>query len=136
MNPQRKKLLAQEWRDNHPGYRSAEMKAWRQKNKDKVQTYRQTETYRAARQRYFYRRLQIEGSHTTQEWIDLKKIYGNVCVKCGEKEYAGNALTIDHKVPVSKGGTNNIDNLQPLCKRCNSSKGATTWFAQCPLKFS
>ncbi len=41
------------------------------------------------------------------------------CVTCGAKE----KLTIDHIRPVSKGGKNEISNLQILCKSCNSSKG-------------
>lgn len=46
---------------------------------------------------------------------------GNKCIICGNKD-----ITIDHIIPVSKGGTNDIDNLQPLCKSCNSSKGNKT----------
>ena len=42
------------------------------------------------------------------------------CVVCGSTD----RLTIDHIVPVSKGGTNDIDNLQSMCQPCNSSKGA------------
>jgi len=45
--------------------------------------------------------------------------YGNKCLKCGTKKL----LTIDHVIPISKGGTNDSDNLQPLCQRCNSEKG-------------
>jgi hypothetical protein len=41
------------------------------------------------------------------------------CVKCG----AGIRLSIDHVVPVSKGGTNDDANLQTLCKKCNCKKG-------------
>lgn len=42
------------------------------------------------------------------------------CVHCGSQK----ALTIDHKKPVSKGGADDISNLQILCKSCNSKKGA------------
>jgi hypothetical protein len=35
----------------------------------------------------------------------------------------GNAFTIDHILPKSKGGPNTLDNLQPMCKTCNEDKG-------------
>ena len=35
-------------------------------------------------------------------------------------------FTIDHVVPQAKGGTDHLDNLQPLCGACNSMKGAGT----------
>ena len=33
-------------------------------------------------------------------------------------------LTIDHIMPIVLGGTNELTNLQVLCRSCNSSKGA------------
>jgi hypothetical protein len=45
---------------------------------------------------------------------------GFCCAECGKST----DLTIDHKIAVIKGGTNDVDNLRLLCKSHNSSKGA------------
>ena len=42
-----------------------------------------------------------------------------MCLKCGSEKN----LTIDHIIPVSKNGTNDFDNLQILCGKCNQDKG-------------
>ena len=44
------------------------------------------------------------------------------CVECGAKKEDGTTLHIDHKIPVSKGGTDELDNLQTLCSDCNLNK--------------
>lgn len=44
------------------------------------------------------------------------------CQMCGRTVEDGVKLHIDHIVPVSKGGGNDIDNLQVLCHECNLAK--------------
>jgi HNH endonuclease len=50
---------------------------------------------------------------------------GRRCLECGETD----DLTIDHKiVPWSEGGSStDPDNLQVLCRSCNSRKGTRPW---------
>ncbi len=59
------------------------------------------------------------GSHTQEEWRQLCEQFDNRCACCGRKT----RLTKDHIIPVTQGGTSDIDNLQPLCQSCNSCKG-------------
>ncbi len=84
--------------------------AWRRKNKSK--TVQQVLLRR-------YRERGISGSHTLGEWEELKKKYGFRCAICKEIK----TLTRDHIIPVTKeGATNDILNIQPLCRPCNSRK--------------
>jgi len=48
---------------------------------------------------------------------------GLACCYCGEGIEDGAKLTLDHVLPVSKGGSNDAANLVTCCHRCNSSRG-------------
>ncbi len=74
-------------------------------------TRRRADRVRAARTR---------GRHTTQEWADLCAAFCYRCVRCGERR----PLAKDHIRPLYLDGTDAIDNLQPVCRSCNSTKGA------------
>lgn len=60
------------------------------------------------------------GTVRLSEWRELLDKYDNKCLCCGTSE----GLTLDHVLPIAQGGTNTIDNAQPLCALCNSKKGA------------
>ena len=64
---------------------------------------------------------EASGTFTIGEWKLLKKQYGYRCPLCGKKE-PEITLTIDHVIPISKGGSNWIENIQPLCSFCNAKK--------------
>lgn len=53
------------------------------------------------------------------------KLQQGVCHYCGKNVGAAN-LTMDHVVPVARGGKSVKSNCVPCCKECNSSKRALT----------
>lgn len=62
----------------------------------------------------------MKGTHTEESWSALVSYLGCRCVACGTE---GVQLVKDHIVPIYKGGSDGIENLQPLCRSCNSRKG-------------
>jgi len=58
-----------------------------------------------------------------------RKLNEGVCYYC-EQIFAPDELTMDHKVPLARGGFSTKANLVPACKTCNSEKKhrlATEW---------
>jgi 5-methylcytosine-specific restriction endonuclease McrA len=58
------------------------------------------------------------GNFTRDEWIEVLEEYDYRCAYCGSKE----DITIDHAIPISKGGLNIKSNIVPACHKCNSKK--------------
>lgn len=55
---------------------------------------------------------------TDNDWISLKNRFNNSCAYCSSNL----PLSLDHIIPVAKGGNHSIGNFLPACLRCNSSK--------------
>jgi 5-methylcytosine-specific restriction endonuclease McrA len=87
-------------------------KDWRKKNMEKVLYWNL---------QWKIRRKSVNGTHTLEEWLNLKAQYNWTCPACRRRE-PQIRLTEDHIIPTSKGGSNNIENIQPLCRNCNSKK--------------
>lgn len=68
-----------------------------------------------------------KASITGSEWGKAIQHFNNQCAYCGVKTQ----LTMDHFIPLSKGGELTLDNTIPCCKKCNSSKNNqefNTWY--------
>lgn len=75
-----------------------------------------------------YRDMLIaEWGHEDEEFIERRKVLlSSEPKKC---EYCGNVsgpFEIDHKTPLSRGGTHAMRNLAVVCRSCNRSKGTKT----------
>jgi 5-methylcytosine-specific restriction endonuclease McrA len=66
--------------------------------------------------------IKLDKHFTAQEWKEILNKYENKCLCCGSTEN----ITVDHIIPLSCGGTNIKDNLQPLCLTCNIRKHTKT----------
>jgi len=64
------------------------------------------------------RKTQAGGHFTIEQWLWLCREAGFRCLCCKKKK----PLEADHVIPISKGGTSWIWNIQPLCRVCNGKK--------------
>lgn len=128
----RQKVKCREWY-----YRQRQSIDWVAKSRDRVRRWAaenleknraiNRDHYRRNKEEYIARAnarritlAGLEGSHTLGEWQQLCRLFGGVCLRCG----SAGLLTRDHVIPVSSRGRDDITNIQPLCRRCNSSKGS------------
>jgi 5-methylcytosine-specific restriction endonuclease McrA len=120
--------------DEHTEARKRYISEWIKRNPDKHRGYMkrwESENHAAvvakSRRGHHNRKVRVkaaEGSWTLQEWQALLDQYDHRCLACNKQE-PEIKLTMDHVIPLSKGGSNSIDNIQPLCVSCNSKKYTT-----------
>lgn len=142
-NPEKEKQRQRQQREKHREkrreyfrryYKENQEKArasWRKyaaKNREKRREYahlyvkRNPEKRRQLGQQRRARLRGVSGTFTAKTFVELCAAHDNKCLCCG----AEGKLTADHVIPLSKGGSNDISNIQPLCLTCNSRKHTKT----------
>lgn len=111
VNPEKVSARHRKWQQVNPEKARIYVRKYQQANPDKVLA--------KIRKRRAIKNGQTE-HFTEYEWKLLCEQYDQRCLRCGEKK----PLTADHVMPLIMGGRDTIDNIQPLCLNCNSSKGA------------
>jgi 5-methylcytosine-specific restriction endonuclease McrA len=115
---------ATRWQRNNLEKHNEKTRRWQRKNPNKVREMARnwdrnnSDKVTAKKNRRRTAKNQAGGSYTVAEWKTLCEQYDNRCLRCGKKE----KLTFDHVIPVSKGGSSDISNGQPLCFSCNAGK--------------
>jgi len=117
-----KKELDAKWQKDNPERVKQRNVRWKTKNRDAVRSH--TRNYRA-------KKRAADGYHAADDIKAMFDIQGGVCA-CGCGASLAAAFQVDHKIPISRGGSNWPDNLQLLMPICNQRKNDRTmeeWIA-------
>lgn len=115
------------WAEN-PARRAYDRARWERRREDYNQRQREryiedpTQWLRKYAQRKEFL-ASAQGSHTAQQALDRFLLHRSRCYYCHKP------LTkpgMDHRIPLSRGGTDFAANLVPACRSCNSRKGTKT----------
>lgn len=91
------------------------LREWRLRNLERARVYVRLSGHR--------RRTASAGSRiSADEWLEVIRVSGGCCAYCG----ACGPLEADPRVPLSRGGSNTIDNILPACISCNRKKHSLT----------
>lgn len=119
----------------NPGYHKRKWKEFKEKNPNYKKDYHKNKPEQSrqdARRRRARKRNVESGNYTEQQVLEL---YGTDCHLCsepidlfaprtqGKGDGWERGLHLDHIVPISKGGSNTIENIRPAHTLCNLQKG-------------
>lgn len=141
-DPEQRRAYGREWMKRNAQKAREAMRRWRESHRDADRAAKRAyyaandEAVRAAnaayarshpevgRIKFHRRRTRLRGGagFTAIEWRSLLEAFGNRCAYC----LTAGPLQVEHKIPVSRGGSNTIDNIVPACARCNARKHVLT----------
>ncbi|HEY8807120.1 MAG TPA: HNH endonuclease [Candidatus Limnocylindria bacterium] len=123
-NADKARAAMQRWRRRHPDLHRAENAAYYDRHaerlKARIAEYHRANPaiVRAKSNKHRALRLAAEGAFTAKEWSELVVAHDGRCAYCRRTA----VLEPDHRVALSRGGSNRIDNILPACHRCNARK--------------
>ena len=82
------------------------------------------------------RNKRLNSKQNRKKKQQLIEFYGCYCWWCG-KDFPEDELNIEHLTPLSRGGTNNFENLRLAFRQCNSSRGNSLYpppLSCCPFR--
>ena len=126
-NPDKAREAMRRWRERHPDDHRAENRAYYARDPGRRQLQidaspNRRAVRRAADAKRRARKLEAVGAFTSAEWLQLVIRWGSRCAYCR----ASSKLHADHRVPLSRGGSNAIGNILPACASCNLRKSTLT----------
>lgn len=107
-NPERWSAIIKRWASNNPTKVRARVNRWREQNPEWWQKRRAD-------------LAKVPNTLTTEEWLQVLDEFHHCCVYCGASDVE---LTMDHVIPIVRGGPHSKENVVPSCRPCNSRKGA------------
>lgn len=124
-NREKRIAYLRQYLETHRDVLKKKQQQYRQANIDAVREQDRIRSRDPERRRRHYITQQLPrrtktktGSLTVEQWNVIVADAGG-CLACGALP-----VEIDHIVPLSKGGTHDAANVQPLCRSCNSRKNA------------
>jgi 5-methylcytosine-specific restriction endonuclease McrA len=116
-NAEKRRVKQQRYRALYPEKARETRRKWREANPDKVRA-----NWYISYQRYRARKAQAAINDLSRaQWQEILAAYDHRCVYCGRKMQR---LTMDHIIPLSKGGDHTASNVVPACRACNTKKSA------------
>ncbi len=105
------------------------MKSWRKENRHKCLGYERKwrelnpDSNKARSHKRRSKEKGAEGFHTGEDILKLRETQKE-CQICKTEFSENTPATLDHILALANGGSNWPENLQLLCRSCNSAKGA------------
>ena len=128
-NRERAKEYNRKWRESNQEWHKKNSRKWREKNPERAKEYvrkwrkENPEKVVAKGQKRRALKANADGTATAEQIKARFQYHENSCYYCGDNE---SGLHVEHRIPLSRGGSNWPSNLVPACPTCNLSKGTKT----------